>query len=76
MPDPFVDAGLDGVRYLRLKACDSRSYAHFAWKRDASDPLLREFVAFALPLPLEALPWAPRAARMAPAPGPAGARHP
>ncbi|MGZ9982287.1 LysR substrate-binding domain-containing protein [Bordetella bronchiseptica] len=48
VPDPFVDAGLDGVRYLRLKACDSRSYAHFAWKRDASDPLLREFVAFAL----------------------------
>ena len=45
VPDAFIHAGLQDVRYVALKGSTSQSIAYFVWKRDSTDPVLLEFVS-------------------------------
>lgn len=44
IPDAFVRAGIDGVRYVPLDGSKFRSIALCAWKRADQDPVLGEFL--------------------------------
>lgn len=46
VPNTFVNAGLQGVRYVALEASVTKSIAYFVWKRGSTDPALLEFVAY------------------------------
>ncbi|UUX93992.1 LysR family transcriptional regulator [Aquabacterium sp. J223] len=46
VPDAFVNAGLQGVRYVALRPSQTRSIAYLVWKRGGTDPALLEFVAY------------------------------
>ncbi len=44
LPDAFVELGLPGVSYLRIKGSSINSMAYFAWRRDNHNPDLQAFV--------------------------------